>query len=164
MSWSHTSKAEVPVRCDGSGTVIIGPDVVVGFRPAPRLGSGEVLLQARGEGSVISIGGGSKLSNNVSIVAEKRISVGQKCLIGDSVCITDTDAHPTDPLLRHDSSGEVSEVIIGDNVWLGSRVMVLKGSSIGDNSVIAACAVVTGSIPANVIAAGVPATVIRPLK
>lgn len=52
-------------------------------------------------------------------------------------------------------------VTIGNNVWLGSRVMILKGVSIGDNSVIGASSVVTKPIPANCIAAGNPAKIIR---
>lgn len=50
---------------------------------------------------------------------------------------------------------------IGSNVWLGSRVMVFKGVTIGENTVVAAGSVVTKSLPANVIAAGVPERVIR---
>lgn len=164
LLWSASAKAEVPVRCDGTGKVCIGSDVTLGFRPAPRYGSGEILLQSRGVGSSISIGEGTKLSNNIVIVAAKKISIGRKCLLGDSVYIIDTDAHPIDPFLRHTPSSEAAEVVVGNNVWLGSRVMVLKGSVIGDNSVVAAGAVVAGAIPCNVVAAGVPAKVIRTLK
>ncbi len=58
----------------------------------------------------------------------------------------------------------IKPVRIGNNVWIGSRVMVLKGASIGDNSVIAAMSVVTSAIPANCVAAGVPAKVIRKIE
>ena len=53
---------------------------------------------------------------------------------------------------------------IGENVWIGSSVTITRGVTIGDNSVIAAGAVVTKDIPANVVAGGVPAKVIKPLK
>ena len=55
----------------------------------------------------------------------------------------------------------MGEVIIGNNVWLGSNVKVLKGVSIGDNSIISAGSVVTKSVPENVIAGGIPAKVIK---
>jgi maltose O-acetyltransferase len=164
LLWSVSARAEVPVRCDGSGKVCIGSYVTLGFRPAPRCGNGEILLQSRGADSSISIGEGTKLSNNIVIVAAKRISIGHKCLLGDNVYIIDTDAHPIDPVLRHTPPSEAAEVVVGNNVWLGSRVMVLKGSVIGDNSVVAAGAVVVGAIPSNVVAAGVPAKVIRTLN
>ncbi len=53
---------------------------------------------------------------------------------------------------------------IGRNVWIGMRAIVLKGATIGDGAVIAAGSVVTGDIPGNVLAGGVPARVIRPLS
>lgn len=55
-------------------------------------------------------------------------------------------------------------VTLGDNVWLGLRTIVCKGVTIGDNSVIGAGSVVTGDIPANVVAAGNPARVIKRLN
>ena len=58
---------------------------------------------------------------------------------------------------------KTKKVVVGQNVFLGSNVVILKGVTIGDNSVIANCSVVTKSIPENVIAAGVPAKVIRRL-
>ncbi|MEI6212126.1 MAG: DapH/DapD/GlmU-related protein [bacterium] len=57
--------------------------------------------------------------------------------------------------------GVSAPIILGCNVWLGVRVIVLKGVTIGDNAVIGAGSVVTHDIPANSLAAGVPARVIR---
>lgn len=61
-------------------------------------------------------------------------------------------------------SGRDADVYIGDNVWLGYGVVVLKGVTIGENSVIGARSVVTHDIPANVIAAGNPCKVIREIR
>lgn len=77
--------------------------------------------------------------------------------------IMDSDFHDLDPATRHSGTGGALPVQIGNNVWLGSRVIVQKGVSIGDNSVIAAGAVVTRPVPANVVAGGNPARVIREL-
>lgn len=153
----------VPVRGGGCGRVSIGWGSSFGCDSAPKMGSGEILIQARSPESVVLIGEGSAWSNNVSIVANKRITIGKDCRIGDGVSIYDCDFHEIDPRHRNRSPGPTAEVVIGNNVWLGSRVMVLKGVTIGDNSVIAAMSVVTKPIPPNVIAGGNPAKIIRGL-
>ena len=103
-------------------------------------------------------------SNNVSLVANEQITVGNKCQIGELVSIFDCDFHQIPPATRNSSPGLTKPVILGDNVWLGSRVLVLKGVTIGDNSIVAAASVVTKSIPADCIAAGNPAKIIRPIQ
>lgn len=125
------------------------------------MGSGEILLQPRTSEAQIIIGNNNAFNNNVSIVAMGKITLGDRCLIGDQVGIIDCDFHEINPQTRNRSVGLILPVSIGNNVWLGSRVMVLKGVTIGDNSVIAAASVVTKSLPANCIAAGNPAKVIR---
>lgn len=62
---------------------------------------------------------------------------------------------------RRDKLEAAEPIVIGDNVWLGGGVIVCPGVTIGDNSVIGAGAVVTKDIPANVVAVGTPAKVIR---
>ena len=57
-----------------------------------------------------------------------------------------------------------SPIIIGNNVWIGSRVVILKGVNIGDNTVVSAGSVVTKSFPSNVIIAGAPAKIIKLLS
>lgn len=89
----------------------------------------------------------------------KSITFGDNVRCGANTVITDSDWHMNDP-----RSGEPRAVIIGNNVWLGYGVIVLKGVSIGDNSVIGAGSVVTHDIPANVIAAGNPCKEIKMLK
>jgi maltose O-acetyltransferase len=155
------SKVQVPLRSEGRGTLRIGKNNLFGYRPAPMLGSGEVLLQPRDANAVVAIGDGNAFSNNVSMVANELITIGDGCQIGELVSIYDCDFHEINPATRNRSAGLTRPVLIGNNVWLGSRVIVLKGVTIGDNSVVAAASVVTKSIPANCIAAGNPAKVIR---
>jgi acetyltransferase-like isoleucine patch superfamily enzyme len=57
--------------------------------------------------------------------------------------------------------GTIGKVIIGKNVWVGNNVTILKNSEIGDNSIVATGAVVTGKFPANVIIGGIPAKIIK---
>ena len=151
----------VPVRCDGAGKVIIGDGVLLGCKPAPCVGTGEILLQARESDAILEIGDRVAFSNNISIIATQKVSIGSDCLIGDFVLIMDGDFHGINPLERRTSSGVSLPVAIGNNVWFGSRVVVQKGVTIGDNSIIAAQSVVTRNIPPNCIAGGNPAKVIR---
>jgi acetyltransferase-like isoleucine patch superfamily enzyme len=108
-------------------------------------------------GTVVKIGEGSGFSGTV-IGAFKGITIGRNVKCGANTLITDGDWHPEDA-----RSGEPREVVIGDNVWLGVGVMVLKGAKIGDNALIGANSVVMGEIPANVVAGGNPCKVIRSL-
>lgn len=151
----------VPVRVRGCGELVIGEGTSLGFRGAMRLGSGEILIQPRSADACISIGQLNAFSNNVCIVANASIEIGDGCQIGDMVCIYDCDFHELSAVTRNRSVGIIRPVKIGNNVWLGSRVMILKGVTIGDNSVIAAMSVVTKPIRANCIAAGNPARVVR---
>jgi acetyltransferase-like isoleucine patch superfamily enzyme len=154
----------VPVRGGGEGTLRVGDKTTFGFPQAYRVGNGEIMLQARTPEAEIVIGQNSAFNNNTVLCAVKSIRVGNRCRIGDFVAIIDSDFHEIDPATRDNSVGLVKPVTIGDNVWIGSRAMILKGANIGNNSVIAAMSVVTSSIPANCVAAGVPARVIRKLE
>lgn len=153
----------VPVR-GGQGTLRIGTNVMLGYSRAHRLGSGEIMLQARLPDAQIIIGDGTVFNNNTVVCAMESITIGERCLIGDSSAIYDSDFHNTDPAKRHTDTGPSSPVVIGNNVVFGSRVVVLKGVTIGDNSVIGAMSLVTKDIPANCIAAGVPAKVIKQIE
>ena len=154
-------KLDVPVRVDGKGSVELEDHVCIGTTLAAKLGTGEAVLQARHSDSIIRIGAGTFTNNNIAVYSCEQIEIGRECLIAEFVSIYDSDFHEIDPGRRRASDGPSAPVKIGDRVWLGSRVMVLKGVEIGDDSVIAAGAVVTNSIPPGVIAAGVPAKVIR---
>lgn len=115
-------------------------------------------ISTQTESAVIIIGNNCGFSGTV-IGAFKRIQLGNNVRCGANTLITDSDWHTDDY-----RSGENKEVIIEDNVWLGEGAKVLKGVTIGENSVIGAGSIVVKSIPANVIAAGNPCKIIRELK
>lgn len=100
-----------------------------------------------------------------AIVCEEKIIIGQRVTIGANSILTDTDFHPIDPVWRyqHPADGKTAPIFIEDDVFIGMQTLILKGVTIGKNSVIGAGSVVTKSIPAGVIAAGNPARVIREL-
>ena len=102
--------------------------------------------------------------NGAAVVAMKRVNVGSDCLLSD-VYITDSDFHNIEPELRHLPPTEKTTrpVSIGCNVWLGDRVVVLKGSVIGDHSVIGSNSVVRGYIPQRVVCIGNPVQVVKNL-
>lgn len=109
-------------------------------------------------GAKIIIGINCGFSGTV-IGAFDKIELGNNVMCGANTLITDSDWHTDDP-----RSGGVKPVKIEDNVWLGEGVKVLKGVTIGANTVIGAGSVVVGNIPANVIAAGNPCIIIKELK
>ena len=150
----------VPVR-GGQGILRVGDDTVFGFGGANRLGSGGIMLQTRVPEAEITIGQGNTFSNNTVLCAVKSIRIGDNCRIGDDVVMYDADFHELNPATRDRSAGVVKPVVIGNNVWIGSRAMVLRGALIGDNAVIGAMSLVTKDIPPNCVAAGIPAEVTR---
>lgn len=153
----------VPVRVNGQGDVTIGWRTSLGFRLAPSFGFGGIILQAREQNSAVVIGEKCGFSNNVVIIARSKIELGSHCLVGDRVTIMDADFHVIDPDLRlkEGGPGETIPVLIGDNCWIGTGALILKGVTIGDGSIIAPKSVVTKSFPARSVIAGNPACLIR---
>lgn len=100
--------------------------------------------------------------SGVSIGALQSIRIGRNVQVGANTLITDSDWHSLDPADR-DNQDKIGRnpVVIGDNVWIGSSCIILKGVTIGENSVIGSGSVVTGDIPANAVCGGNPCKVIR---
>lgn len=113
-------------------------------------------------GSNISIGARTFVNYNLTALDVARIVIGEDCQFGPNVQLL-TPTHPLEPQPRRDKLEAAQPITIGDNVWLGGGAIVCPGVTIGDNSVIGAGAVVTKDVPANVVAVGNPARVIREL-
>jgi maltose O-acetyltransferase len=122
-------------------------------------------MEARNATARIIIGSGTRFNNNCVVSAEHTsIRIGRDVLFGPSTLILDSDGHVLDPTRRHESPYDsAAGVVIGDNCFLGAGVSVFKGVSIGTNSVVGSGSVVVDDIPADVVAAGNPARVIRKL-
>jgi maltose O-acetyltransferase len=112
-------------------------------------------------GGRIEIGDRVFLNYGASISAHHLVKIGDDCQLGSYACLMDNDYHRVED---RNQPGESKPITLGRNVWLGVRVVVLKGVTIGDHAVIGAGSVVTRDIPANSMAAGVPARVIRTFK
>lgn len=101
------------------------------------------------------------ISPGTSIRSAKKIVIGDSTMIASDVTITDSDWH--DIYDRTDYVASPKEVIIQENVWIGEKSLILKGTKIGKNSIIGAGSVVSGEVPANVVFAGNPAKEIKKL-
>lgn len=132
-------------------------------------------------GVIISSSGGkvqmmdnTKIGAGSKITAVNKVVVGKYSAIATGVVITDNNNHPINPedrkfmrLTPEDSEfrdwkySDNGPIIIGENVWVGADSRILKGVTIGNNSIVAACSVVTKDIPENCIAAGNPAKIVR---
>ena len=164
LSWNRPhddrSRRHQPVLLLGEGKVYLGR-CSLGFWPSPYFLNGYIHIEARLPSAEVKIEDGVSINNNAVIIAECcKISIGKNTLIGTEFTVYDSDFHDLHPERRMSGKAETAPVIIGDNVFIGSRVTVLKGAVIGNNTVIASGAVVTGIIPENCIAAGVPARVV----
>ena len=119
-----------------------------------------VIITAWRRGAEVIIGDDVGVSG-CSILAEERITIGNRVLIGAGVLIIDTDAHP---ILSEDrkagSPARTAPIVIGDDVFIGARAIVLKGVRIGVGAVVGAGAVVTADVPPGKIVGGNPAKII----
>ncbi|NOT97670.1 MAG: acyltransferase [Sideroxydans sp.] len=125
-----------------------------------------VLRTLRADAQIV-IGNDSGISGG-SICAAISVVLGKECLLGANVTIADTDFHAIKPEGRRFNGNPLdigaSAVRVEDNVFIGTGALVLKGVTIGKNSVIGAMSVVNKNVDANVIVAGSPVRMIREIK
>lgn len=153
-----------PLLLVGKGNVVIKGSATVGYFPSPFFFNTYAHFDLRQNNARIEIGNGTILNNNPTLIADgATISIGSYCFIGLNFTIMTSDAHNLHPAKRQSSDFPRIAVTIGNNVFIGSNVTVLKGVEIGDNSVIGSGSMVIDSIPPNVIAAGVPCKIIKAL-
>ncbi len=121
--------------------------------------SGPCTLVTHRKGAEITVGDNSGASGLV-LVAASKISIGNNVLIGSGCTIVDNDFHNADPKKRNDTEYSSRPVTIEDNVFIGFNCFILKGVTIGENSIIGANSTVINSIPKNSIAIGNPCKVV----
>jgi len=115
-----------------------------------------------GPGATLEIGDQVYINYGCSIGATQLVRIGSRCNIGTYCIMMDNDYHSLEPERRNEMPPS-APIILEENVWLGARVIVLRGVRIGANSVIGAGSVVSKDIPPRSVAVGVPAKVTRTL-
>ena len=121
-----------------------------------------VLCSGDGPGPIkIRIGPDTYINRNTMLDATESLEIGSRCAIGPGCYLTDHD-HGLDPSLPPLGQPMIgAPTRLGNEVWLGAHVVVLKGVTIGDRAVVGAGSVVTKNIPPDAVAVGVPARVVR---
>ena len=114
-------------------------------------------------GSHISVGDYFYSNHNLIITDGASVTFGDNVFIAPNCCFT-TAEHAIDPEMRKRGIEIAKPISVGNNVWIGAGSTILAGVSIGDNTVIGAGSVVTKSMPANVVACGVPCRVQREIS
>lgn len=120
-------------------------------------------LLCDGSKSYIYIGDGCRI-NGAYIHAKECIKIGRNCVVASGVNIIDSNGHEVYSLDRTVGTDTPMPINIGNNVWIGVNTIVLKGTNIGDNCVVAAGSVVKGVYPPNSIIQGNPAIVVKSLN
>jgi acetyltransferase-like isoleucine patch superfamily enzyme len=121
-----------------------------------------VIIRAMTPEAVVDIGNNCGISG-ASISCRESVTIGDNCLIGSGVLITDNDAHPLKDREKGYTVIHSAPILIEDNVFIGARSIILKGVRIGKDSVIGAGSVVTKDIRPACIAAGNPAKELKQL-
>ena len=164
VRWPKNLSVVGPMGLSASGTIKIGENVtIVNDSKFNRAGVNHPTQLVTSMNAKLVIGDHVGISG-ASIYACDSISIGNYVLVGVNCHIYDSDFHPVDWQDRRKSINIAkAPIVIEDDVWLCANVTVLKGVRIGARSVIAAGSVVLTDIPSDVLAAGVPAKVIKTL-
>lgn len=156
------------VQCADGASIAIGAFAVLVSRSSgTALGVAHpVVLRCLTPFARIEIGDDCGFSGT-TICAARRVRIGHRCLFGADVLVFDTDFHNHAPEGRRyaapDWDAISRPVVIGNDVFVGARAIITKGVTIGDGAIVAAGSVVLGDVPANSIAGGNPARVLRML-
>lgn len=155
------------IRNEGKIRIGVGTRINSASWTNPIGGNDRTYLQIM-RGGVLQIGDNSGISNTAITVAES-VNIGRNVFIGAGCKIYDTDFHPIEAEFRFGDTADITRtktkrIIIEDGAFIGGHSIILKGTHIGENSVIGAGSVVAGNIPANEIWAGNPARFIKKIK
>jgi acetyltransferase-like isoleucine patch superfamily enzyme len=139
----------------GRGDLILGDDVLVDGKCSFTFASRYV------PNPTLAIGSGTGIGHECIFTVGKRIDIGRKCRIASGVWMFDSHGHPADPQARLEdrtpTPDEVKPIVVEDNVWIGGRAVIFPGVTIGEGSIVSACAVVTTDVPRYSVVAGNPA-------
>ena len=140
--------------------VTLGGNARLHIEQGCSLGHAHIFLVAD---ACLKIGAGSSFNGNVNLYLHEpsRMTFGERCLMGGDCLFTTSDMHSILDMQSGARLNPAADITIGSHVWIGSHSTVLKGVTIGNNSIVGAYGVVTRSIEPNSLAAGNPARVVR---
>ena len=140
-------------------TFEIGRDAVVRLGRWSWIGDG---CKIRAHEGLVEIGAKSVMGQDCTISSFQHVSIGRECILADRVMLIDFD-HGVVEVERpiRDQGIYKRDVRVGHNCWLGYGACILRGVTVGDNSVVGTSSVVTKDLPANSVSGGVPAKVLR---
>lgn len=154
VSFGKNVRIYSKIRIYGFGKIYVGDNVIFGSK---------AVLGTTNKDAVIEIGNKTFINGSV-ICSAKKVHIGNDCILSDCE-LMDTSSHGLPPNRRNDPAFiKIDPIHIGDNSWIGSKVIVLPGVTIGENTIIGVNSVVTKNIPQNVFAAGSPALVIKQIE
>jgi len=149
------------------GLLFLGPRLELEIARKARVDFGRFVWIGHGtkirchEG-VVEIGAKTVIGQECTISAYRRVRIGEQCVIADRAMFIDFDhgVVEVERPIRHQGI-YTREVEVGSNVWIGYGACILRGVSVGDNSIVGTNSVVTKDVPANAVVAGVPARIVR---
>src|SRR3954447_3956141 len=137
----------------------IGRDAVVRLGRWSWIGHGTKIRAHEGE---VSIGAKTVLGQECTISAFQHVAIGRECIVADRVMLIDFDHGVVEEDRPIRLKGIYKrDVDVGHNCWIGYGACILRGARVGDNSIIGTSTVVTKDLPANSVAAGAPAHILR---
>ena len=148
---------DASVQFDGSVTVLGTGNVKI----AEKARIGDLTEFTTNHDGVISIGREVRLNRGATICAYTEVSIGDYSMVGEFVSIRDANHGIARGELVRSQPHDAKPIRIGSDVWVGRGACILPGVTIGDGAIIGANSIVTKDVPANCIAAGIPAKVIR---
>ena len=154
-------------RLRGDGLFFVCPNVTfeIGREAVVELGRWSWIgdgCKIRAHEGVVSIGDRSVLGQECTISAFQHVSIGSECILADRVMLIDFD-HTTIDVERpiREQGIYKRDVLVGSNVWIGYGACLLRGVTVGDNSILGSLAVVTRDVEENAVVGGSPARVLR---
>lgn len=160
----NEAKIRTATQFVGLGSIEIS-SAIIGVWPSPGFVNGVNYFEARSRQAKLRICPGTILNNNAVIIVDRTsIEIGENCLIGQNVFITDSDFHGVELENRCNGNYVCQPVVIEDNVFIGGDVKILKGVRVGAGAVIANGSLVTKNVEPNTIVAGVPARFIKNIE
>lgn len=111
--------------------------------------------------SKLSVGEDAGIRDVQFVMKDADIEVGRLCMFSNHILLRNTDSHKVISVEDDQVTNKSRDIRLGEHVWIGQNATILKGVSIGNNSIVALGTIVTKDVPANAIVAGVPSRVVK---